>query len=307
MSRSRRVNSPSPRPGPAHIMPTSAITNSALIPLVLALASVTNSTTLHAGGRLDELREQVHRERDERDERDEEPTFRLFATDDEREEDSFLGALLTPFAELVLLAPFALPAEALGDDMSTPGYFPLHPYAGDARAMIIAPPPDEPARRYSLRVRTEYIHDEANLHRVGSRVRFDSYLRLGLDASTHQWRESLGDGRDRLWTGDANVTYRFAQNEYLQLRAGLGANWIHDRGSTHFGANVTYQLDAYPARPWVLTARLDAGTLRRASTFRARTTGGVLLGPAELFLGYDYFKAGRFRSHGPVVGLGLSF
>ena len=41
--------------------------------------------------------------------------------------------------------------------------------------------------------------------------------------------------------------------------------------------------------------------------FHNRSTIGVMLGPTELLVGYDYFQLGNARFQGPVAGIGYRF
>lgn len=272
-----------------------------LFGLAFAAATLIEPIGLAANGRLDEMREELRRGASEREAAQREPS-RERANDDE-------SRLVDDLTLLALLAPFALPVSALDDDMVGAGYFPTYPYADEGRgALLLDRVAAEEGRRLSVRARGEYIFDDRNLYRIGGYVRIDTHRRFGADASAHRWRESLDDGTDRLWTGDVNVLYRFAQGEWVQFRAGGGVNWLHDQGSTNVGPNFTYQIDVYPGRPWIVSGRVDAGAIRsRAGVLRGRLMGGLMLGPAELSVGYDYYRLREFESHGPVGSVGISF
>ena len=130
--------------------------------------------------------------------------------------------------------------------------------------------------------------------------------RFEFDARFQHLAERLADGgQDQLWTGDCNVTYRFAQSEFAQFRAGLGINWLNDPTQTDLGFNFTYGADFFPAKPWVFSAVLDAGTLGHAGLFRFRTTAGVVYRSVELYSGYEYTDIGSVHWNGLIGGVRL--
>ncbi len=54
-------------------------------------------------------------------------------------------------------------------------------------------------------------------------------------------------------------------------------------------------------------ATMDLGSLGDALFFHFRSTAGVMIGPAELFTGYDYQRIGNVNLQGLTVGLSLWF
>ena len=103
------------------------------------------------------------------------------------------------------------------------------------------------------------------------------------------------------------MTYRFAQSDFGQFRAGLGINWLNDPSQTNLGFNFTYGADIFPAKPWVFSAVLDAGTLGHAGLFRFRTTAGVAYRSVELYTGYEYTDIGSVHWNGLIGGVRLWF
>ena len=112
---------------------------------------------------------------------------------------------------------------------------------------------------------------------------------------------------DALWTGDFNVTFRFAQSKHLQMRTGLGFNYLADEIGSDFGFNFTYGSDWFPSRPWVLSADIDWGTLGHANLFHARSTVGLQFHGMEIFTGYDYYEVGNTEIRGMIGGLRFWF
>jgi len=167
--------------------------------------------------------------------------------------------------------------------------------------------PSEPFA-YSLRARTEYADDFDSISRIGTRILFDTTTRFGVDSEVNYWRESLAVGQhDDLWTGDANLVFRFAQSEWMQVRTGLGVNWLADEVGTELGFNFTYQGDFFPAQPWIISAEIDLGSLGDETLVHGRVTTGLQWHRAEVFIGYDYYEVDQTELSGFVSGLRLWF
>jgi hypothetical protein len=125
-------------------------------------------------------------------------------------------------------------------------------------------------------------------------VLWDTASRWGIDSQFDYLREDrAGAANDQLWLGDANVVYRFAQSPQLQMRTGLGVNWMSDTEGTDLGFNFTYGGDLFIAKPWIVSAEIDWGWLGNAGLFRGRTTLGVHLHRWEFYTGYEYLDVGR--------------
>jgi hypothetical protein len=120
-------------------------------------------------------------------------------------------------------------------------------------------------------------------------ARLETAVRFGLDASWSHYREELSGGSvDTLNMGDVNLTYRFAQNRYGEMRSGLGMNWFADGPVDEYGFNFTYGGDFYLGKPWIASFEVDWGTLGEASRFHGRTTFGAAWEQCELCAGFDY-------------------
>jgi hypothetical protein len=214
---------------------------------------------------------------------------------------------------VALLAPFGLPHLALGDDFDSYGYFPPYPYAEGARGyMQIGPDGSETqpdfTRVWSGRVAVEESNDFDRINRVAGRLLLETTSRFGFQTNWTYLHESLPCGRsDESALGDFNLTFRFAQNEFAQMRAGVGARVMTDRWATNWGFNFTYGADVFPIRPGVLSATIDAGTLGSAGLFRAQGSIGLLYRRYEIYGGYDYMRIGSTNLQGPTVGLRLWF
>ena len=132
----------------------------------------------------------------------------------------------------------------------------------------------------------------------------ESSIRFGIDTSFDYRRETIASGiHDGLWTGDANIVFRFAQSQKLMMRSGLGVNWLSDQYGSDFGFNFTYGGDWFPTEPWVLSAEIDWGRLGRAELFHGRGTIGLNFRHWEIFTGYDFYHVGRAEVSGLVSGV----
>jgi hypothetical protein len=302
------------------------------IGLLWLLAIVGSAGALQAQGVLGQLREDVrssgdgvgdsepqseeHKGRDSHDDYD----------DDWLPEDTW-GLLVFPAA--IAASPVWVPHAVLGDDFSVPGAFARFPYEyPEGGCMVIGtsgqwcptrPPcswgdclkgtvPVSPPRCWAGRLRADWAGNGDDLERIEGHLLLSTASRFDVDTQFGQLRETLpADGRDELWLGDANLVFRFAQNEKMQFRTGVGFNWLDDGPNSDFGVNVTYGADWFPLRPWILSTELDWGTLGSAELFRFRSTVGVTVHGIEVFLGYEYLDIDRLHQNLVLSGLGLWF
>jgi hypothetical protein len=168
-------------------------------------------------------------------------------------------------------------------------------------------------RMWSGRLSLEEGTDFRGLNRAGGQLLLESNSRLGIQT---RWNYLSERHDDDMVLGDVNLVYRFAQNEVVQFRSGLGMRVMHsgrggrtlaDRRQTDFGFNFTYGADLFPRKPWVLSGEFDAGSLGSAAVFHGRASAGVLLQRWEFFAGYDYQRIGSVDVQGPMVGLRFWF
>lgn len=221
---------------------------------------------------------------------------------------SLFGDLSGQALLAALAAPFSVPIAVLGDQYEIETRFPAHPYADDLPgSLVLTTPYQGSTKDWAANLQFFAIPETSDLNRFGGRLVLDSTSRLGIDTESNYWMESASAGSDHVWTGDANLIFRFAESEHAQMRAGLGVNWLSDSVGTSAGMNFTYGLDWFPRKPWTISTVFDVGAIGRGTLFHNRTTAGVMLGPVEAFAGYDYFQIGSTNFHGPVAGLGLRF
>jgi len=142
---------------------------------------------------------------------------------------------------------------------------------------------------------------------IGGQLLYDTPIRFAIDTENNYRHEQLLDGDDDLWTGDANIVYRFAQSPRIQMRSGLGVNWLADSEDTNIGFNFTYGGDFMPKDPFILSLESDLGAIRGEALFHGRATLGVNYEHTEIYGGYDYFRIGSQSIGSVVVGLRFWF
>ena len=207
-----------------------------------------------------------------------------------------------------IASPWYLPAAALEEDDRRGTTFASFPYNHNQDGYLMFDTHDEKVPRndtWAIRLLSEYGTDFDGLDRYGGRLFVETAPRLGLDIEWNQWSEDLGPVTDVLWTGDANLIYRFAESEHALFYTGIGGNWLADQFGTDAGFNFTYGFDLFPVEPIVLSNTLDYGRIDSAELIHARSTAGVVFEHVELFAGYDFRKIGGVNISGFVGGLTL--
>lgn len=221
------------------------------------------------------------------------------------DDSSFFADLLGPPILFTVSSPWWLPAAAVGDDYSQTAAFSSYPYADDHSGYLLFDFEEAVQQEGAgFRLSTEYADDFSGLQRIGNRLQLDSQSRFGLDTEWNYWREEIATGYDEIWTGDANLVFRFAQSETAQFYTGLGMNWLGGSESD-VGFNFTYGFDWFPAKPWVIRSVLDAGTLGSADLYHNKTTVGLCYQHVELYTGYDILHIGDTNLQGFVAGFTL--
>ncbi|MDA1014728.1 MAG: hypothetical protein O3A00_09795 [Planctomycetota bacterium] len=270
-----------------------------LISVVAMLLAYTSTAT--ADGKLSALRDEVRSESPSPDS-EPEPKKRVDHEHDhcdDDDDDSFLGSVFL----FAITSPWWAPIAAFDTGHAQAAQFPEHPYDNVPGALVIMSEQKDDISTWIARLRTEYGTDFDGLHRIGGKLLLDTSERIGFDADWNVWEEDMARGfKDSLWTGDANLVYRFAQNEHIQFRSGLGVAWLRDSAATDFGFNSTYSVDIYPRWPWSLSAELDLGKLGRESRTHFRATAGVVWSSLEFYAGYDILKVGSTTLDGVVFG-----
>ena len=228
---------------------------------------------------------------------------RVRETDDET--DNFVGQMLA----LGVTLPFWGPPIILDDNYREHGRFFSYPYKRGAPGnLVIGPEHQATTKVWHLRARSEYLESFSGVSSTGGQVLLDTLPRFGLDTEFYHRQEMLQSGsRDTLWTGDANAVFRFAQSSLLQMRTGLGINWLSDEQGREYGFNFTYGGDLMLGDPWILSGEIDAGTLGNSGLFHGRVTVGAQFHHVEIYTGYDYYQVGDTILDGALVGVRLWF
>ena len=269
-------------------------------------------------GKLREVREEVRTPRP-RSDSSRPPTS---VSNDDDDDDGILDEI---FAEVFgpaigqgflwsLGLPFIGPHYLLDDDIHRPGYFLPHPYAEDTPgSMVLQPfrdatlppyPQPEGTQSWSVRAAIEDSYDFEGVNRATFLASIDTTSRFGAESAWTWFHEPLETGgSDDLTIGDANLTFRFAQNEFVQMRAGLGARMMVDEFGTEAGFNFTYAIDIFPEDPFVLSAVIDLGNLGEAFVFQGRFHLGAAFDGWEPYVGYDFLRIGSVTIQGPVLGV----
>ena len=225
--------------------------------------------------------------------------------DDDDGLNELVGGLVGTVLVAAAATPFVVPRAALRDEGAR-GYFPDYPYDANAGSLVYDSAP--PGVHNSLIVlQTDYGADFDSLNQAHGRIFGDIGQRLGFDSEVYYRHENVPSGNDELWQGDVNLTYRFAQNEFWQFRAGLGVNWLADKFGTDAGFNTTYGVEWFPKDPLVLSSTIDWGRIGDSSVFHFRNTVGVTHNGWGIFTGHDYQSVGGVKINAWVNGIEYRF
>ena len=216
------------------------------------------------------------------------------------------GELTFKLIAIAVTSPIWAPMYVLNENYRKGYYFSEFPYADSTGYMLPEVYPN--TLPWSLRLRTDYSTNFDRLDNFSGQLLFETTSRFGFKASGNYFEEKLLSGkRDRVYLGDDNLVYRFAQSKRALFRAGVGANWLLDRQDSKYGVNVTYGADFFPGKPWVISTNIDMGNVGRAGVFRFRTTGGIVIHGIEAYTGYQYFDVGRSHTSQWIAGIGFWF
>ncbi len=263
-----------------------------------------------ADDKLAEIRRAVREEsKDGKTPKSEKNWTREFEDDcDDDDDESLTAQIFGPIVFTTIGAPFLVPHYALEDSLYNDTFFPIAPYDETPGYLIIDPLSSEGMRGWAGRVTGQYGDNFGDISHWAGRLQLDSQARIGFDGEWYARREELPGGEsDQFWSGDANLTFRFAQSEIAQFHAGLGANWLTDDAETDFGFNFTYGVDLFPVEPWVISSSIDWGRLGHAGLFHFRGTAGLLIRNVEVFGGYDLFRIDKVNINSLIAGVRIWF
>lgn len=206
---------------------------------------------------------------------------------------------------IALTSPFWGPKQALHDSAGHPGFFARYPYREPGMPYLLDEFADE-SYGWLCRGRLEYGEEFDRMSHFGGQILLDTAIRIGIDSELYYMEEDLGAaGTDHLYRGDANLVYRFAQSSAIQMRTGIGLNWLDIGSDVDTGFNFTYSGDWFPADPWIMSGELDWGRIGEAGIFHGRLTTGIHYHRMEVFTGYDYVDIGDTQIGNFVAGIRL--
>jgi hypothetical protein len=186
-----------------------------------------------------------------------------------------------------------------------------HPYAERSEGYIVREPPhtrDSRGRLVAGQAAVEGAYAGDGVWRSGAQVRL-TFSRLGLDSNLSFY---IDQGMtDAIYLGSTNLMLAPVLRPHVVWWVGGGANYLLDGrdprqgGEREYAAgyNLMSSVDVFPFSPFVLSGRVDAGTLHAARVLSARATVGVLLRGFELYGGYELKKVGDVPLHGPMLGI----
>ncbi len=318
------------------IAPRRAIRTAALIALFLPAPVL-------AGGKLDKARDEVRTPPSTSEPRQDQAAQTPYDGDGSSVEDYTSGSACPPddpdceqdgmgvLVGYTLGALFYLPHVLVEGPDPRDGWFGGPPYMGGKRGhmvftrppwipppppettpegdLLITPePPDEaptPAgvSPLSLALSAEYGHDLDDLYKPAAYGMVSTSFRLGLETGWTWITEETVEGADWLVLGDANLIWRFAQAEAIEMYSGAGVRLMTDDAGWNAGFNFTYGFDAFPANPVVLSASIDLGNLGWAFVVHGRGHLGITRFGFEIFAGWDVLAIGDVVFQGPLIGL----
>lgn len=225
--------------------------------------------------------------------------------DGENELFGFAALLALLGTGVAATAPFWGPRALVHDKDLQPGYFQRYPYRIQQTGYLTNPEKSE-SYDWLSRGRLEYGDNFDDLSHFGGQILMDSASRFGMDSEIYYRREELAaGGTDSLFNGDVNVLFRFTQSPKLQMRTGLGMNWINSDSGSDLGFNFTYSGDWFPIKPLILSSEIDWGLLGDVDLFHGRSTIGVHYHRFELFGGFDYTDIGSTQIGSFISGVRL--
>jgi len=183
------------------------------------------------------------------------------------------------------------------------------PYESRRSGWVIDPWEGNPKehRTVSGRIAAEGSYQYRGLWRTGVSARVGS-PRVDVDTQLSFYIEPAE--RDGMYLGETMLNFAPVALPGIVWRVGVGTRYMADArlpgsGPREFAAgwNVGTSLDVFPGNPFVISARVDRGTLYRTPVWRARATIGVVRRHIELFVGYDHTQVERVSLGGPLLGL----
>ena len=204
------------------------------------------------------------------------------------------------------------------DDWSPYWYFADHPYADDQYGFPVwltdqerwYDPTAPPVQMVSLQVRGEGGYVFGDVARGSLEARLMLPYRVELDVGGSFLAEAAGPRWLLAGMGTAHVGLRFAQTEQITFRAAVGARVYGNEEGVAGGFDFRYGIEIFPIYPVVISLEGTLGNVGEAFVGGGRGTVGFMLGPIELYVGYDHLTfeplGGELRTvhfGGPIGGV----
>lgn len=157
-----------------------------------------------------------------------------------------------------------------------------------------------------------YWYDFDSVHLSDVRISADSADTVGVQFRWTEFFERLDDNTlDTMALFDLMIRVPVVTEHRGLFRIGLAGLVMHYDDDTHLGGYLAAQVRLFPFRPLVAGTDLDIGYISKAAYLRPQVTVGVIIGPAELFVGYEaQLFLGNHNPvpyHGPGGGLRFWF
>ena len=209
-------------------------------------------------------------------------------------------------------APWWLPHMAVGDEFGRHFGYPVRPYADGRDGYIQFTDEKRPPmaggsgglRNGAVRLKFEAARIDQSLIRRGIAARFSGNHRFEIETAWSQYTEAVTSGLlDQLLIGDVNARVQYAVHPNISFHSGIGVRTMLDKSENTYGFNFNYGVDVFPADPVILSADFDLGNLGSAPVMHLRATAGVLVGPVELYGGWDAIWVGSVELGGWTGGV----
>ncbi len=276
--------------------------------LVIRCATALLSLTLAPSalaGKLDGVREQVHRDSQAGSSRSSDSAETSEADsydsgDDATDsEDSFWGALLVSLFD----GESSGSSGSVADRSGSSAYYVYlpYPYYKDQTSYLSVAEPSESDRNWSGTIQLDAGYVNEGVQNVTGRMRFRGHV-IGFEAGFTSFIEH----RDTLNLIDANGLLVFGGGPVLVSIGGGGRILLDPKQppgeAPALGWNVVIDFDLFPVRPLIAALRLEGGSLGDAYLLHGRASLGVAIGPIEPYAGYDHWIIGGVHLGAPVIG-----
>ncbi|PCJ61330.1 MAG: hypothetical protein COA79_07040 [Planctomycetota bacterium] len=256
-----------------------------------------------AEGKLDKIKKETKKEKKDKPSKNQHHNHHHHNSSSDDVVDSFLFEL----AWYTILSIYGIPHHYI--DSGESASFSKYPYHPDelSQGYLTINEPDT-STFFSLHTSLESKFYADNVVGYGTHLNFYSAFRIDVLTDYTYLTENIDDDEtSSLTLGSANLTIRFAQNEFIQMRSGLGINFLLDKESSTSGINFIYAIDLYPVKPIFFSLRFDGGALGSAGYARLRGLIGVTYKHFEINTGFELIGIGDESLNGVILGFKITF